>query len=262
MYQKMKNLLLHGLVFAALAVLMLSFPASAAEASCTVSIPVEVRLLGNRAPAGMEYEVVLEAVTAGAPMPEQASVIIKDGGQAVLGPITYTIPGDYQYRVRQKFEPRSNFTFDEGSYLVTVSVLNAQNGGLEAIWTAARDDGDNKADGIVFTNRYTRPSGGDDEDDDDDDDNNPPHVVPGGGSDSGDDPFTSFTDPETRDVIEIGTPETDPQEETGDADLSLPHIPKLGDMGAGGYLGGMAAAIVLFILSMALYRRLGRGGER
>lgn len=256
MYQKMKNLLFHTLVPAVLAVLMLSFPAYAAEAFCTVSIPVEIRLLGNRAPAGMEYEVILEQVTENAPMPEAASVIIKDGGQAAFGPITYTIPGDYQYRVRQKFEPRSNFTFDESSYLVTVSVVNTQDGGLAAVWTAEKDGGDSKSDGIVFTNRYTRPSDGNDDEDDDDDDT-PPRVITDEKPGPGNDPFTSFTDPEVKDVIEIGTPETDTNE-----DPSLPHIPKLGDMGANGYLCGMLMALSALVLSVILYRKLGRDGEK
>lgn len=161
MYQRIRNLLFHTLVPAVLAVLILPMAAFAQEASCTVSIPAEVRVTGSRVPAGTEYKLVLEGITDHAPMPETASLIIKDGGKASFGPIVYTVPGDYQYRISQKSEAKGYFVYDENTYIVTVRVVNAQGGGLAAeIWAVSDSSGDKKAEDIVFTNRYTKSGGG------------------------------------------------------------------------------------------------------
>lgn len=254
MYQRIRNLLFHTLVPAVLAVFLFSFPALAEEVFCTVNIPAEVRVSGSRIPSGVEYELVLERVTENAPMPETSALIVKDSGKASFGPIIYTAPGDYQYRVFQRVQPSNNFTFDESSYLVTVRVVNAQDGTLTAVCTVEKSSGENKSDGIIFDNKYTRPSSGSDDDDDDDDDR-PSRVITGDNKPGPGNPPISF-DPENRDVI---TDRTDPEPPAPDP--ALPDIPKLGDMGAAGYLGGMIAALMCLFLSVTLYLKLGKGEE-
>lgn len=139
------------------AVVLLPGQVHAQGRSCTVSIPVETKLIGDGAPSGTEFELVLEAADTDAPMPEVKDIKVKDSDKISFGPIIYTIPEDYQYRVYQKAGTAENFTYDETIYTVTVRVLNAEDGGLTAQIWAIRDGSDNKVDQITFENKYQAP---------------------------------------------------------------------------------------------------------
>lgn len=136
---------------------LLPVQAHAAEKNCTISIPVETTVSGESAPAGTAFELVLEAADTDCPMPEKTEITIKDSGKASFGPITYTVPEDYQYRVYQKIGTAKNFTYDKTQYTVTVRVINAEDGGLSAEIWAIKDGTQNKVDKILFTNKYTAP---------------------------------------------------------------------------------------------------------
>lgn len=154
MYQKMKKILAR-----LLPVLLLSCMAmvsSAQGASCTVDIPVEVQTSGTGLPADVEYSVVLEAVTDGAPVPAATTVSLT-GGKAKFGPITYTVPADYQYRVYQNSKTQEYLTFDSAAYTVTVRVVNDDKGGLAAEVWAVREGSTDKAESVLFTNVYDPP---------------------------------------------------------------------------------------------------------
>lgn len=158
MEKKMQKIGACLLLLSLTAVLMLPGQVRAADRSCTVSIPVETVVTGDSAPAGTEFEVVLEAVDEDAPLPETTSLKIKDSGTDSFGPVTYTLPEDYQYRVYQKKGDARNYTYDETVYTVTVRVLNADEGGLTAEIWAIRDGSQNKAEKIVFENSYKAPA--------------------------------------------------------------------------------------------------------
>lgn len=139
---------------------LLPAQASAAEASCSVSVPVQTEVTGEtderRAPSS-EFTVVLEAEAKGVPMPEITSLTMKNNDRAQFGPITYTVPGDYVYRVYQKPGTAKNFTYDQSVYTVTVRVVNTEDGGIAAEIWAIRDGGQNKVDEILFTNQWSAP---------------------------------------------------------------------------------------------------------
>lgn len=161
MYQKIKKLLFHTLIPAVLAVLMIPTMAFAEAVSCTAAIPVEVTVTGSRLPSDVQYKLVLEAVTPGAPMPDVTELIIKDGGKASFGPMTYTLPEDYQYRIYQNSEVKNYFTYDATIYTVMVRVVNTDDGKLTAeIWAVNDGSAEQKVDGIVFANSYKKSSGG------------------------------------------------------------------------------------------------------
>lgn len=63
MCQKLRNLVFHTLVPAVLAALLLPIMAFAKVSSCSVSIPVEIKVTGSRIPADVPYRLVLKAVT-------------------------------------------------------------------------------------------------------------------------------------------------------------------------------------------------------
>lgn len=160
-YQKMIQKVLKKYIgfclAAALAAFVLPICAQAADRSCVVSIPVEVEETADFA-ADESFTIVLEAVGEDVPMPEQKEIIVKVGEKAEFGPITYTIPEDYQYRVYQKTGNNKNFTYDKSIYIVTVRVVNDGMGGLAAEIWAIQDGSQNKTDKISFENIWTQPA--------------------------------------------------------------------------------------------------------
>lgn len=164
MCQKIRNLLFHTLIPAVLAVMLLPMTAFADGSSCSVSIPVEVQVSGSNVPSDVSYKLVMEAITPGAPMPEVTEVTVEKNKSAAFGPMIFTVPEDYQYKVSQKYEAKDNFTFDDKVYTVTVRILNGENGGLVSeVWATPGSDGEKKSANIVFGNSYEepkKPSGG------------------------------------------------------------------------------------------------------
>lgn len=159
MIQRSKNRY-PGMILGALSLMLavLSVPGTAhAEGySCTVSIPVETEVTGENAP-DEEFVILLEADGENVPMPEQTQITIKGAGQGQFGPVTYTAPGDYQYRVYQKAGTTQNYTYDDAAYTVTVRVTNDGNGGLTAQIWAIEDGQQNKTDRISFSNQWQSP---------------------------------------------------------------------------------------------------------
>lgn len=205
MCQKLRTLVFHTLVPAVLAVLLLPIMAFAQVNSCSVSIPVEIKVTGSRIPADVPYRLELREITPGAPMPQSGDLIVVNGGKSEFGPIVFTQTGDYRYQIYQNSEPRDRFTYDERIYLVTVRITNGENGELEAqVWASDEAAGDEKTESIVFTNNYRRPGGGGggDSGGDSDPDPNPgtdPNPGPGGsGTETpGGDGLTEIGDNET-----------------------------------------------------------------
>lgn len=154
MNQRMKRILAR--LLPVLLLWCMAMVSSAQGTSCTVDIPVEVQTSRAGLPAEAEYGAVIEAVTEGAPMPEETAVPFTEG-KAKLGPITYTVPADYQYRVYQKAEEQEDITFDSTIYTVTVRVVNDKEGGLTAEVWAVREGSTEKAESVLFTNVYDPP---------------------------------------------------------------------------------------------------------
>lgn len=157
MKQKMNKL--RKMLLLPMLVIALLIPSQAFAAySCTVSIPVEVQVTGSNVPSGNEYQIILEALDTANPMPAQNTVTITDSGKASIGPITFTKPDDYQYRIYQTADAKQYFTYDTTVYTVTVRVLNDdQTGGLRAEIWAIRDAETQKVYEITFENSYAVP---------------------------------------------------------------------------------------------------------
>lgn len=144
-----------------IAVMLLPMQALAAEYQCSVTIPAEVRVTGSAVPSGNEYTIVMERADEKSddPLPEVTELVIKDGGTVEFGPVTYTRPGDYRYRIYQKAGIASNLSYDKTIYTVTVRVLNdEESGGLRWEMWAVRGSSDRKTDEIRFENRYSKPA--------------------------------------------------------------------------------------------------------
>lgn len=145
-----------------IAVLLFQMPAYAKEKEyCTASIPIEITVLGNSVPSGMEYKVVLKSENETNPMPDIKEITIKENGSAEFGPMNYTEPGKYVYSVYQQAGSAEHFTYDNTIYTVTVSIENDGNGGLKSGIFATKNNSSDKADKIVFSNSYdlvTKPA--------------------------------------------------------------------------------------------------------
>lgn len=148
-----------GLLFLPLLFLFLMMPGQvkAAQSSCEVTIPVQIEVSGDKIPDGEIYQVTMEAVTKDAPMPAQKVQERKNAGTVSFGPMTYTVPGDYQYKISQTAGKTDRFTYDTSTYDVTVRVVNAENGTLKAEMWAVKNGSDTKSGTITFGNHYDTP---------------------------------------------------------------------------------------------------------
>lgn len=145
----------------AIAAVLILFPFRvwAADATCSATIPFESIMQGNPIEQTAS-KIILEAEQEGAPLPNQTEIVLKKAGKGEFGPITYTTPGDYRYKVYQKAEDKEYFAYDSTVYTVTVRILNGEEGGLKAEIWAIKEKNQNKADSIKFTNRYQKPDTG------------------------------------------------------------------------------------------------------
>ena len=135
--------------------------AAFAQDPVSVSIPVEIKVSGNSIPAGTEYKLVIEGLD-NAPMPESTALAVKNGESASFGPIQYTVPADYRYRIRQTTEADNDYTYDNAVFTVTVQVVNSENGGLSANIVAGKEGTADKMETIQFSNTYAPTGGGGD----------------------------------------------------------------------------------------------------
>ena len=151
-----------GLLILPLLFLFLMMPGQvkAAQNSCEVTIPVQIEVSGDKIPDGETYQITMEAVTKDAPMPAQNVQERKNAGNISFGPMTYTVPGDYQYKISQTAGKTDRFTYDTSTYLVTVRVVNAENGTLKSEMWAVKDGSETKSGTISFGNHYDTPKSG------------------------------------------------------------------------------------------------------
>lgn len=254
MYQKLRTLVFHTLVPAVLAVLLLPIMAFAQEISCTASIPVEITVSGSRIPSDVPYKLKLEAVTSNAPMPSSAELVLVNGGKSSFGPITYTAPGKYEYRIYQNSEPQNRFTYDKRVYRVAVRVLNDDKGGLlTQIWAADEEtSGEEKVESILFANSYSRPGGGGGGGGGSSSDGDP-DPVPGPGPEGG----------KGDGLIEIGDNETPLGGLTQIFDEGVPlgGLPKTGDTTMLSFWILMAVLSGCGIIALAVFRKRMDGSE-
>ena len=107
------------------------------------------------------FKFKLEAVTDGAPMPENSSVVVKSGtaksGEGVpfnFGEITYTKPGTYTYEVSEVAGENKGMVYDPNKAIVTIKVVN--NNGFNKLESINYDNGFKATtDVAMFANRYT-----------------------------------------------------------------------------------------------------------
>ncbi len=123
--------------------------------------PVDVTLSGEKILTGKtmqgnDFQFRLEAVTANAPMPSEATVKNTDKGVITFDKITYTKAGTYVYRLTEVAGTDDRFDYDESVYEITVIVTDNSRGVLSARVTMIRNS--IPATGIVFRNGFVPAS--------------------------------------------------------------------------------------------------------
>jgi len=154
------NKLINGALCLLLLVSILMVPArvSAADYSCTAMIPVEVQNSGTNTPSGISNSFKIIADDPGTPMPAVTEIKITDSGAADFGPIKYTVPGDYTYKVTQNAGTEQYFSYDSTTYNVTVRVTNSDDyKSLKAQVWAVKNDKIGKSNTLTFVNSYNPP---------------------------------------------------------------------------------------------------------
>ena len=124
-------------------------PVSAAETDVEVSIPVTVKEASGT--------VVMEAEESDAPLPEQTELQIGTDENQKFGPIRYSEPEDYHYKIHQRTGNEENVIYDTTVYEVTVRVTNSAAGELEAAVWCQKDSEEEKSDQITFFNSVKKP---------------------------------------------------------------------------------------------------------
>ncbi|MCH3972148.1 MAG: hypothetical protein LKE53_05185 [Oscillospiraceae bacterium] len=139
---------------------MALFPVSALAASSdystTFTCPIENVFTGtpNKIP---DFQYTITAVTANAPMPKDTQATISGSGKSSFGPITFTMPGNYEYRISQTKGTAENVTYDTAFYKLTVIVTNDSNGGLASQAKIQKNAVGSKDVQVLFTNSYAAP---------------------------------------------------------------------------------------------------------
>lgn len=154
MIQKMKQFFIVECMFIVMFLAFMPGKVYAAGQGCDVMIPVSVEMTGDNISKKTEFKIVLEKTDPNVPLPEEMTGIVKGTGNFSFGPITYTVPGDYHYRIYQKKGSEKNVTYDSSVYEVTVRVVNDEDENLKSELWALKDDSKEKSDAIKFVNTY------------------------------------------------------------------------------------------------------------
>ena len=93
--------------------------------------------------------VTIEALN-DSPAPDELVIENIDKGAFI---VTFSEPGDYQYRICQKPGNNDNIIYDETVYIVTVSVLRDDDGDLYTILSINFENDSFKQDDIIFKNK-------------------------------------------------------------------------------------------------------------
>ena len=157
MVQKMNRFRMLISLSLMLVLLMMPCMAFAKEVKCDVTLPVKVEVTGKDAPADVEFKVIMTGEDKDTPIPAVTEGTVKGAGEISFGPVSYTLPEDYHYIVVQKKGNAENWTYDETKYLVTVRIVNDEDGGLKSEVWAVKEGSEEKCENIVFVNTYKAP---------------------------------------------------------------------------------------------------------
>lgn len=132
------------------------------SASAYVTLTAHKEIAGDRVLNANEFEFVIEALTAGAPLPANTTVKNMAGGAVVFDDIEFDTVGTYKYKIYEsKANPIGGFTYDARFYEITVVVTDNGDATLSAAVTRVVKANENESgrtlganELITFTNVY------------------------------------------------------------------------------------------------------------
>lgn len=142
-----------GILLCLFLVSILTVPASAAQAGCSVYLSVEKRIKGDKPPKDAVFSFELRPV-GDAPMPQYDTIQMTGVGTKSFQSIHYTQPGNFQYTLSELPGKAKGYTYDETVYYVTVQVTTDDDGALRATVCLAEDQQGAKVEKAVFCNGY------------------------------------------------------------------------------------------------------------
>lgn len=125
-----------------------------AEASgyeINVNIPVKVVETTSNSRIHGAYELEIEALNKGNPMPVNNVISMAGGGESAWS-IMFNKPGFYEYKVSQRIKNEKGVSYDKSYYKATVFTdFNSENKIIALIY-AIKDETDSKVEAIEFRN--------------------------------------------------------------------------------------------------------------
>lgn len=135
-----------------LAVGLLPFRVFAAGTAASVSIEVEERISGDLPKETPQFQYLLQAETAGAPLPENVILTVRGNEKVRFGEIVFDTPDIYRYTVQEQKPLPEGYEEDSTVYHITVTVIYDETGKLTASVKVQKDASTEKSDAIVFVN--------------------------------------------------------------------------------------------------------------
>ena len=142
-----------------------NYTATPTTLSGSTNLRVTKNLVGRDWLEGDSFTVNLRAVTSGAPMPAQSSVVLtNENPSASFGDITYTALGTYVYQISESRGNLVGMDYEEGYYLVTVTVEDQQgalvvtNVAYQFVEGTSSDYDYADSGAMVITNEFTADS--------------------------------------------------------------------------------------------------------
>lgn len=124
------------------------------------NLPIQKRITGDKPKTNSTFNFVFSANDASYPMPEGSSGTVKEisitgAGSKEIGGITFEKPGTYVYCISEKNVGVEGYTYDSTVYTVTFDVT--EKDGKLSITRTIKDNKNNAASAIEFTNSYITP---------------------------------------------------------------------------------------------------------
>lgn len=176
-----------------------------------VSIDVSSKVTGNTPTTSETFSFEIVPEQEDYPIADPSTFKIVGTGTTTVSFVFDTV-GVYEYSIFQTDMDNSRYNYDETVYELSVYV-KSENGELEAVLLAYKNDGDNKSADITFSNYYKRSVSKSDTDLDTTD----PDTDP--------DPTDSDTDPDPTDPDSTNPTTDDPINPTIDLDPTIPATP-------------------------------------
>lgn len=160
----LKKILKFGFAGALSLLAIVPSAAYAETAAIDVKIPVTTEYASDSdIPAKtvkLDTKFTLEPLE-GAPAPAVSEVSISGAGKSELGPVSFSVPGNYYYQLTAKLaKGEHNEAIDE-KLIVRVTVVNDNKGGLSSVVTAYHSQTDASSDNgkvdTKFVIHYTAP---------------------------------------------------------------------------------------------------------